>query len=234
MSAIWILEDDPGCQFVYEEVLSTHKTTFFPTLSLFLGSLRDTRDGPDLIIADIKLPDGSFLDLLASDEKRVLNVPFLVVSSVDELEALRLCFDEGALDYITKPFKKGELIVKTERILQSGQGAHSTKPSAQSYPSASGASASASAGPAMPPSDATLSDRRFAHLTLKEQKILQLFLRNKDHQVSRAELVSEIWADVKVHHKTLDVHLYNLRKKIKDLKMEIRCESQGVWRLIWT
>ncbi len=230
MSAIWILEDDPGCQFVYEEVLaSAHQTTFFPTLEKFLTSLRGTRESPDLVIADIKLPDGSFLDLLASDEKKVLNVPFLVVSSVDELEALRLCFDEGALDYITKPFKKGELMVKTERIL-------SSKGTQQNYPAASAAApaAAASAGSATPITEATLNDRRFAHLTLKEQKILQLFLRNKDHKVSRAELVSEIWADVKVHHKTLDVHLYNLRKKIKDLKMEIHCESQGVWRLVWS
>ncbi len=50
-------------------------------------------------------------------------------------------------------------------------------------------------------------------LTFTEQKILVLFLTCVDHRVSRTYLIENIWRAGRVHPKTLDVHLFNLRKK---------------------
>lgn len=116
---IWILEDDKGCRFVYEKVLDIrYNTRYFDTLSEFVGAF-DGEQTPDLIVADITLKDGTFIEVLSGDQKAALaNIPFMVVSSVSDIDALRFCFEEGARDYLVKPFDKVEFIIKVERLLK--------------------------------------------------------------------------------------------------------------------
>ncbi len=110
---IWVLEDDPGCLFVYQDMLDqSYKTSYYDQLSSFSDALKNDSTRPDLIVADLTLKDGCFLNFLSSvEEKKLLNTPFIVVSASTDIDALRFCFDEGALDYLTKPFKKTEYIV---------------------------------------------------------------------------------------------------------------------------
>ncbi|MEW6055684.1 MAG: response regulator [Bdellovibrionota bacterium] len=119
--SIWILEDDSGCRFVYEQILGIrHKVRFFQTLVEFEFALSEGQKSlPELVLADVVLEDGSFLHFLNhSQKKELLSIPFIVVSSIDDIDALRFCFNEGAVDYLVKPFQKSELIVKVERILE--------------------------------------------------------------------------------------------------------------------
>ena len=95
---IWILEDDHGCLFVYQDILDIrYSTRYFKTLDEFKTALEESAgDLPDLVIADLKLPDGSFLTFLSSDDnKKLLDMPFLVISSVNDIDALRFCFEDG-------------------------------------------------------------------------------------------------------------------------------------------
>ncbi len=69
-------------------------------------------------------------------------------------------------------------------------------------------------------------------LTFTEQKILVLFLTSVDHRVSRTSLVENVWRAGRVHPKTLDVHLFNLRKKIAPIGYSIVPGGEvGIWRL---
>ena len=117
---IWILEDDICSQFAYQEILGS----LFHIISQgnckeFLTAVENCKTSPKLVIADLRLPDDSFLSCLSVPA--VMNffsaIPFIVVSSVDEIDALRLCFSKGALDYLIKPFTKNELLVKIEKAL---------------------------------------------------------------------------------------------------------------------
>lgn len=218
---IWIIEDDPGAQFVYKESLS-HRYTLkiIPTLTEFETLLKGgAHPIPDLIIADIRLPDGTFLDYLASSEcDPMLSSPFMVVSSIDDIDALRFCFEEGALDYLTKPFGRAELVIKVERLLSSHRRRdealracyRSSDPKAQK--------------------NQLYFDLKDS-LTNKESEILALFIETQEAQLSRKYIYETIWKDISVHPKTLDVHLYNLRRKLKTLGYDICSTGTGTWLL---
>ncbi len=201
---IWVLEDDPGCLFVYQDMLDqSYKTRYFDRLDNFSSALREEGSKPDLVVADLTLKDGCFLNFLAAaEEKKLLATPFIVVSASTDIDALRFCFDEGALDYLTKPFKKTEFIVKLERLL-GNKVAYEGKDKQPEL-----------------------------KLTKTEQEIMQLFIGAPQRTLKRSEIVEAIWGDIIVHPKTLDVHLYNLRKKLQNQGMSIVCREPGTWILL--
>lgn len=69
-------------------------------------------------------------------------------------------------------------------------------------------------------------------LTLIEQKLLAVLLLSPDQTIHREDLFSRVWGLSHVHFKTLDVHLFNLRKKMRPLGVVIQYLPQmGGWRL---
>ena len=178
---IWILEDDKNCQFVYEQVLDfRYKTRYFESIDTFAAALRECRDNlPALIIADLLLPDGNFLNFLTeSKENELLTIPFIIVSSIDDIDALRFCFNEGALDYLTKPFKKNEILVKIENIL-SGRSSRTI---------ITGDS-----------KDVTLDGVKINNLTSKQLQVLSLFLHSPMRTVNRGDILKKVWGSTTVH-----------------------------------
>ena len=201
---IWVLEDDPGCLFVYQDMLDQrYETRYFDRLDEFSEALREGKNKPDLVVADLTLSDGCFLNFLsAAEEKKLLLTPFIVVSASTDIDAIRFCFDEGALDYLTKPFKKTEFVVKIERLLGNKVSYEGKEKQTE------------------------------LKLTKTEQEIMQLFSASQHRTLKRADIVHSIWGDVIVHPKTLDVHLYNLRKKLQNHGMSIVCREPGTWILL--
>lgn len=104
---IWVLEDDPSQKFVFEEILGMrYETKFFDSLQSFseqMDHLPETL--PNLVLADLRLPDGNFLNYISTNSHEFfLTHPLMIVSSMDDLDVLRSCFASGAHDYLTKPF----------------------------------------------------------------------------------------------------------------------------------
>ncbi len=211
---IWILEDDKGCQFVYEQTLNhRYKVRYFTKIADFEESLTKTENTPALIIADLMLDDGNFMSHLnKSKDSKLMVIPFIIVSSIDDIDALRFCFMEGALDYLTKPFKKNELIVKIENIL-------------------SGASMR-TANTVQAHKMMNLDGHEIESLTSKQKQLLSLFLSSPGRMISRDDILEQVWGDTSVHPKTIDVHLYNLRRKLNEYGYIIRSEGGGKWSLI--
>ncbi len=117
---IWVIEDDHSSQFVYEEILGhEHQLLFFEDLASFCAALDSGSERPVLILADLRLRDGTFLSFLDQDgsQEKVRGIPIFVVSSMDDAEVLRTCFKRGTVDYLTKPFSRAELLVKVEKHL---------------------------------------------------------------------------------------------------------------------
>ncbi len=92
-----------------------------------VGTLADARDRllaspPDLIILDMRLPDGSGLDFLA--ELRLgpsAEVPVLVLTAYSEVEDAVGAMKLGAADYLKKPIDLDELLVNVDKVLSQGQ-----------------------------------------------------------------------------------------------------------------
>lgn len=211
--SIWILEDDEGARFVYQQSLGfRYHLQFFENLAALTQKTSQLSSGqaqlPDLIIADLRLPDGDFLNYVTQQNGLlILNTPFLVVSSVDDLDVLRACFEEGAGDYLTKPFSKNELIVKVQRILNKPV----VKEQFELDPMTLRVKKQDAAG-----------ETDFAQLTARELQIFSVLRQNLGTGISRKELLKKVWDNTAVTSKTLDVHLFNIRRKLAKIGIEIK------------
>lgn len=226
---VWVVEADCGARFVYEEILSLrYKVSFFEDTASFqqgvIECLQRGRPVPDLVIADLRLPDQNFLLYLQHrTDSDVFHPPFLIVSSVDDLDILRHCFEKGAMDYLTKPFGKGELIVKLERLFQ-GQTEKKVEP-VMAKPACSLLE--------IDPISHTISvkNREAVRLTAREFQMVALLNGFPAHSISRSEIMRRVWGDVRVEPKTLDVHFSALRKKLCLLNIELRFIPPDLYQL---
>jgi len=203
---IWIIEDEKSCRFVYSEILHfRYSLRFFEDLKSFV-EVYGKPDLPDLLIADLRLPDGNFLNEV---EKKVLgNQPTIVISSLDDLDILRSCYEKGAKEYMTKPFGKSELIVKIERHLRLPN--RSQKIISYDYK--------------------TLMARngdKSTILTLKEGQFFSLLQENDETPVNKAFLLKRIYGRTSITENTLDVHISKLRRKLSPIGLKIKCTSTG-------
>lgn len=74
---------------------------------------------PDLVIADIMMPHISGLELIDIIRKEYNStVPVIVISALEYDDIVLKAFKLGATDFITKPFKPHELILRIKRIFQ--------------------------------------------------------------------------------------------------------------------
>lgn len=74
---------------------------------------------PDLVIADIMMPYLSGLELIEIFRKELKrNTPVIVISALEHEETVLRAFELGANDFITKPFKPNELILRIKKIVQ--------------------------------------------------------------------------------------------------------------------
>lgn len=69
-------------------------------------------------------------------------------------------------------------------------------------------------------------------LTTKELQILSLFMTSIDGKVSKEKILQAVWGANQVHPKAVDVHLYNLRRKVIHQGLIIRSIGSGLWILV--
>lgn len=74
-------------------------------------------DSFDLLLCDLRMPDGSGLDLLKEIPSRSPGTAVVVVTGVDDLETARTALQHGALDYVMKPFRANEVLISVANAL---------------------------------------------------------------------------------------------------------------------
>jgi DNA-binding response OmpR family regulator len=202
---IWILEDDQDFVELYKDFLGEDYTlTFFNDIPLFLNTIKIQRNLCDLAIVDLTIYQNNFLNHL-NEANLLSSIPFMIVSGHFKKEFIDKSFEFGAIDYIIKPFRVEEIQSKISHYLIQNKKKSKLE---------------------------IIIDEFIEKdiLTQKEIKILNLFLTKEEYKLKRHEILDRIWKGIKVHPKTLDVHLYNLRKKIKEQGLTITC-TDGVFNL---
>jgi len=204
---ILIVEDHDDIVTFYQDTLGQdHELTILKSLGEFEAYFnKKDFHSQDLFISDLKLPDGFFLDWIIKNQSEIMQkIPTIIVSSMDDFQTLKNCFEWGASDYLIKPLRIAELMVKVERNRSSYK--------LKSRP--------------------LTTDSIMEELTLIEAKIIQMFINFPKQHLSREEITSGVWKRVRVQPKTLDVHLSNLRKKLEDSDWSIELVNQKGWLLI--
>lgn len=209
---IWIIEDIEDLQFVYRNIFSETPITltFFKSFESFAKALDNRDNHPDLIIADIMLGGDHFFQLL-NEADLSLSVPYLVISGRDDYETISNAFKADAIDYILKPLNHDEIRAKVER--------HLLKIEEKSLESSKSLEAL---------------NIDFTNFTNKEVKIIESFNQKEDKTLHRNEIVQIIWKNIAIHPNTLDVHIYNLRKKLKEFDYTIKAIGGGYFTFIDT
>jgi DNA-binding response OmpR family regulator len=161
-------------------------------------------DSFDLIILDIMMPGRNGLSVLKEIRKEGINTPVLMLTALGDLDDRIRGLDQGADDYLAKPFSMSELLARIRAMLRRGRGGN----------------------PLLTCGPVTLNTvNRFVTLddmpvtlTVKEFAILEFLLYNKGRVVSRFSLAEHVWGDnfdPFTMSNFIDVHMKNLRQKIK-------------------
>lgn len=78
---------------------------------------------PDAMLLDLSLPDMDGVDVTAA-VRAERDLPILIVSSCDDERQMIRAFDAGVTDYVTKPFREGELMARLRASLRRGSTNH--------------------------------------------------------------------------------------------------------------
>ena len=160
----------------------------------------------ELIVLDVNLPDGNGFDFCKEVKERCPETAVIFLTVVDEEEKIVRAFDQGAADYVIKPFRVRELLARVKRTLSERE--PETK-----------ASDLRIGGVRID----TRSGRVYAsgepvELTPLEYRLLLIFASNRGVLLSRSQILESIWDEGGsfVEDNTLTVYVKRLRDKLKD------------------
>jgi two-component system KDP operon response regulator KdpE len=158
---------------------------------------------PDLLILDLGLPDEDGQSVLIK-LREWFSKPIIVLSARDNEQEIVRALDNGANDYIAKPFRMGELLARIRSALRSSK---AEEPSLLfSFGQIT-----------VDPVARTISrSGEWLHLTATEYNLLLLLLKNEGRVLTHQYILKEIWGPVyTTQSQYLRVYIGQLRKKIE-------------------
>jgi two-component system, OmpR family, KDP operon response regulator KdpE len=114
---ILIIDDEVQIRKLLRITLNSHNYKVVEAETAEEGILSAANHPPDMILLDIGLPDESGHSVLQKI-RRWYNRPIMVLSVQDNEEDIVLALDNGANDYLVKPFRTGELLARIRSLLR--------------------------------------------------------------------------------------------------------------------
>ncbi len=168
--------------------------------------LAQLEGAPDLVILDRRLPDGEGLDVLRAARNAGSRTPFIVLSARGMPEDRVAGLENGADDYVTKPFHLRELLARVRNALARGDAGQQAEGGRLRF----GEHALDLAARRLQRGPDEIS------LTKLEFDLLAYFLRNPSRAIGRHELLDRVWGyDHYPTTRTVDFHVLSLRRKIE-------------------
>jgi DNA-binding response OmpR family regulator len=210
MARVLIVEDDPYVRSAMAADL-TGRSHAVRTAGTALDGIREvSHDPPDVIVLDLGLPDldgGQALKMI----RAVTATPVIVATARDgEAEIIRL-LNDGADDYLVKPFSGEHLAARVTALLRR------TGPLRVPPPVTEVAGLSMDAARR----EALLDGRRL-DLSRREYDLLAYLAARPGSVVSRRELLTEVWHQAYGDDQTIDVHVSWLRRKLGETAAQPR------------
>ncbi|MBD9406222.1 nitrogen regulation protein NR(I) [Acidovorax sp. ACV02] len=129
MKPIWIVDDDPSIRFVLEKALARENlpTRSFTHPREVLDALADVtagdpaRQGPQVLVSDIRMPGGSGLQLLEKVRELQPGLPVIIMTAYSDLDSAVSAFQRGAFEYLPKPFDLPKAVELIRRAVEESQ-----------------------------------------------------------------------------------------------------------------
>jgi two-component system nitrogen regulation response regulator GlnG len=120
MSSILIVDDEPAICWAFREALSDdgHSVRVVPSAEEAL-SLTDTGWRPDVVVMDVRLPGIDGLSAIRELRERIGTTPVVVITAFGSLETAVRAIEEGAFEYLIKPFDLDQAVEVLRRALDS-------------------------------------------------------------------------------------------------------------------
>ena len=202
---ILIVEDEAPLREGLTERLTRegYRVTAVETVA---AGIEATAGGPDLVILDRRLPDGEGLEVLRHLRANGLETRVIVLSARGMPDDRVAGLEDGADDYVTKPFHLRELLARVHNVLE--RGAASTNGDGGRMPFGV---FHLDVGARM----LRRGEEKIA-LTKLEFALLHYLLRHPGRAIPRTELLDRVWGyDRYPTTRTVDFHVLSLRRKIE-------------------
>jgi two-component system OmpR family response regulator len=199
---ILVVEDDPKIAGFLQRGLEAERHAVDVARTGGEGARRATSGAYDLVILDLMLPGQDGHEILRRMRGDGVRTPVIVVTARGEVEERVRGLDEGADDYLTKPFSFVELLARIralqrrsaatfDPVLRVGEYAIDTVKHAASW------------------------QGRHVELTPREYQLFEYFMRHPGETLTRAMLADRVWGiDFDTGSNVIDVYINYLRKKL--------------------
>jgi two-component system KDP operon response regulator KdpE len=201
-----VLEDEREIRQFVRTSLELEGWQVFEAGTIRHGLIEAGTRRPDLIIADLGLPDGDGVDFIRQ-VRTWSSVPIIVLSARTHESDKVAALDAGADDFITKPFGVAELLARTRANLRRARSGRTTTDSVFRF------------GDIEVDLSARVVRKRGAevHLTPIEYRLLGVLIANSGRVLTHPYLLREVWGpnhSESTHY--LRVYMGNLRQKLED------------------
>ncbi len=204
MAHILLLEDDSSLLEGLVYALQKNGFTLTVARTVQEARLLLKKQTFDLLLLDVTLPDGNGFEICLAVRHQGSTVPILFLTAADEETSIIRGLDSGGDDYLTKPFKLGELCSRLRALLRrSGMQQDQLLRSGPVSIDLLGSKA--------------FRDGQPLELTSIEYRLLCLFLQNKGRILTRNVILNILWDGQGnfVDDNTLSVNIRRLREKIE-------------------
>ena len=212
MALIYIVEDDANIREIETIALqnSGYKVEAFENAASFYEKVEMAM--PDLILLDIMLPDESGYDIVKKlrSKSKTKNIPIMMVTAKTQELDLVKGLENGADDYVKKPFSIMELISRVKALLrrtvqEENKGLILEEIRIDQV------------------RHVVYADGKQIELTFKEYELLRLLMTNPGVVLSRENIMIHVWGtDFEGESRTVDMHIKTLRQKLGESGKHIR------------
>ncbi|MBM6404656.1 response regulator transcription factor [Phycicoccus sp. CSK15P-2] len=202
MTHVLVIEDDPSIRSSLVRSLTARGHAVASAPSGMVGLQQALDDQPDVVLLDLGLPDLDGLSLL-SMLRAVRNTPVIVVTARDDDPTVVKALDNGADDYVVKPFGMDQLEARIRAVLRRSDAGSDSQVSevGELVVDAGGR-------------EALLAGERL-DLTRREFDLLLYLAQHAGDVVTKREILAEVWnLPYGGSERTVDVHLSWLRRKL--------------------
>lgn len=212
MALVYIVEDDENIREIEEFALKNagHKVLGFKDAKSYYRQMEEIL--PDLVLLDIMLPDENGNEIVRKMRKNpdTKRIPVIMVTAkTTELDLVK-GLEDGADDYIKKPFSVMELISRIKALLRRIEPEEVKKLQLGELTLNN------------EKHEVTLGERQI-ELTFKEYELLQYLLINQGIVLNRDSIMDAIWGmNYEGESRTLDMHVKTLRQKLGEFGSHIR------------
>ena len=212
MALIYVVEDDDNIREIETIALknSNYLVKAFARATDFYRALNDIL--PDLVLMDVMLPDENGCDIVRRlrSQSATKRLPVIMVTAkTSEMDMVK-GLDDGADDYIKKPFSVLELLSRVKALLR-----RSTEETAQQLRVGDIQLDNARR--------IVLAQGKNVELTYKEYELLRYLMINAEMVLSRESIMRFVWGtDFEGETRTVDMHIRTLRQKLGDAGTHIQ------------